>query len=181
MYYIHPKGFISREADNKILILFLFLLPFIFQHLFYFALVDISICPSVLFAPVSFSAPFCFLPHLYTSFFSLFFYNTLPPSPSFPVSFHAIHLFPCRRVQGAGKSVMSDIYIAGFTDRLSNSTRDFLFPRSWRATSSGLFCSAILSGTISPMHFDDRGPFDAWTNRAIPVPSGIRLSLSLSL
>lgn len=45
------------------------------------------------------------------------------------------------------------------------------------------FCSVILSGTISPMRFDDRGPSNTRSG-AVPVPWGIRqfrLSRSLSL
>jgi len=101
---------------------------------------------------------------------------------SFFLTSYAIYLFSCRRVQEAGKSLMSDI--AGFMGRLSNTTRGFPFPTNIRHGDMAFrkpFCFVILSRTISPMRFDDRGPSSAQSEFRFPRVSDSSVCFAPSL
>lgn len=115
--------------------------------------------------------------HIYSSHFSFFsdFFSLsflVLPSLHFSLSIPSLSLstlfiyFPCRRVQGAGKSLMSDAYreFHGSAVKLHSGisfSRGHVHDMACRKP----FCSVILSGTISPMRFDDRGPSNARTER----------------
>lgn len=160
---------------NKIPILLTFSFsPFLFRHLFHLALASVSlfirpfhrsVCP-----PLFLLVPLYSVLHFtHSARFSI-------SIPIFPVLFLILSLFLSLFTFFPGYSSIS----------LSTSTRngkvanvghiswvswvacqtplwDFLFPRA-RAHDMACrkpFCSVILSGTISPMRFDDRGPSSA--------------------
>lgn len=98
---ICPRGIIKSSFHT----LFPFLAFFLFRHLSYLALVNVSIYPTVLSirlsAPFSIcSTPFSALHFIHSTYFSISAAISLAPFLILSLShiFHAIHLFPYRRI-----------------------------------------------------------------------------------
>lgn len=192
----------SPPRHNKILIpLFPFLLFFLLRHLSYLAPASVSIYPfyrSVclrLFPLISLhSVSFTLLvsPYLYQSlqlfspilFSSPFLHFCLPPFSPLILSFFRMLFgyFPLDEYKERESQLISDAYrgFHGSTVKLYSGisfSREHAHDMACRKP----FCSVILSGTISPMRFDDRGPSNARSERfRFPRVSGsFRLFRSL--